>query len=224
MIKVILVDDHKIIRDGIKSLLKEDHEIQVIGEAANGTELIDLIARLEADVVLMDINMPKMDGFETTKYLKEHHPEIKILVLSMLDHENYITKMFGAGALGYLLKNTGRDELVHAIQLVASGNTYICSDIAINLLKNVNHSNTEIQPKSENNKETTKEKHINGDLSKREVEVLKLIAEGFTNAEIADKLFTSKRTVESHRQKLIEKTQAKNTAALIKYAISNNLI
>jgi DNA-binding NarL/FixJ family response regulator len=219
MIKILLVDDHKIIRDGIKSLLKEEADIQVIGEASNGRELIDVLPTIEVDVILMDINMPVMDGFETTKYVTANFPGIKVLVLSMLDHENYISRMMEAGALGYLLKNTGRDELLHAIKMVASGNTYICSDIAINLLKIINHGPA---PKIES--QSIPEKTVNTELSKREIEVLKLIAEGFTNAEIADKLFTSKRTIESHRQKLIEKTQAKNTAALIKYAISKGII
>jgi DNA-binding NarL/FixJ family response regulator len=220
MIKILLVDDHKIIRDGIKSLLKEEADIQVIGEASNGRELIDMLPKVEVDVILMDINMPVMDGFETTKYVTANCPDIKVLVLSMLDHENYISRMMEVGALGYLLKNTGRDELLHAIKMVASGNTYICSDIAINLLKIINDGSV---PKVEE-PQPNLEKTTNTELSKREIEVLKLIAEGFTNAEIADKLFTSKRTIESHRQKLIEKTHAKNTAALIKYAISKGLI
>jgi DNA-binding NarL/FixJ family response regulator len=214
-IKVLLADDHKIIRDGIKSMLRAEQAIEIIGEASNGRELIDMLTELPADLIIMDVNMPEMDGFETTSYIARHHPSVKVLVLSMLDHERYITKMLEAGALGYILKNTGREELTHAIKTVASGNLYICSEIAINLLKR-NHP---IPVKYPLTSETSAAK-----LSKRELEVLQLLAEGLNNAEIADKLFTSKRTVESHRKNLLSKTESKNTAALIKYALSRGII
>lgn len=214
-IRLILVDDHTIIRDGIKALLKDKEDIQVVGEAGNGKELLGLLANTPADVVMMDVNMPEMDGFETTTYLKEHYDHIKVLVLSMLDHESYISKILAAGASGYMLKNTGREELVCGIRIVASGGQFICSTVALNLLKKLQNPN--YKPASTEDKQTR-------DLSQREIEILKLIADGLTNAEIADKIFTSKRTVETHRQNIIEKTKAKNTAALIKYAISKGII
>ena len=214
MVNILLVDDHKIIRDGLRSLLKEEVEIAVVGEASNGQELINMLPETLVDVILMDLNMPVMDGFEGTRYVREHYPDIKVLVLSMLDHENYISKILDAGALGYVLKNTGKEEMVYAIKSVATGNHFICTEIALSLLKRI--------------QQTTVKTEVNGrqpgDLSKREIEVLRLIAEGFTNAEIADKLFTSKRTIESHRQHLIEKTQAKNTAALVKFALEKGII
>jgi DNA-binding NarL/FixJ family response regulator len=215
-IKVIIVDDHTIIRDGIKALMRDNDEILIVGEAANGKELINLLPDLAADVILMDINMPEMDGFEATGYLHEKFPEIKVLVLSMLDHENYIAKVFDAGANGYLLKNTGREEMLCAIKVVARGGRYLCSDIGFNLLNKL--KNPTYKPAENNDDKQTR------DLSQREVEILKLIADGLTNAEIADKIFTSKRTVETHRQNIIEKTKAKNTAALIKYAIGKGII
>ena len=214
-IRLILVDDHTIIRDGIKALLKDKEDIQVVGEAGNGKELLSLVANTPADVVMMDVNMPEMDGFETTTYLKEPYDHLKVLVLSMLDHESYISKILAAGASGYMLKNTGREELVCGIRIVASGGQFICSTVALNLLKKLQNPN--YKPVSTEDKQTR-------DLSQREVEILKLIADGLTNAEIADKIFTSKRTVETHRQNIIEKTKAKNTAALIKYAISKGII
>lgn len=216
LIKVVLVDDHTIIRDGIKALLHDNQEISVVGEANNGKELINLLPALNADIILMDINMPEMDGFEATSYLKEKFPEIKVLVLSMLDHESYISKVFDAGASGYLLKNTGREEMTCAIKMVAKGGRYLCSEIGFNLLNKL--KSTTYKPV-----ENTEEKQTR-DLSQREIEILKLIADGLTNAEIADKIFTSKRTVETHRQNIIEKTKAKNTAALIKYAIGKGII
>jgi DNA-binding NarL/FixJ family response regulator len=214
-IRLILVDDHTIIRDGIKALLKDKEDILVVGEASNGKELLELVATTPVDVVMMDVNMPEMDGFETTAYLKEHYENIKVLVLSMLDHESYISKILNAGASGYMLKNTGRDELICGIRIIASGGQFICSSVAINLLKKL--QNPSYKPASTEEKQTR-------DLSQREIEILKLIADGLTNAEIADKIFTSKRTVETHRQNIIEKTKAKNTAALIKYAISKGII
>ncbi|QHL89214.1 response regulator [Nibribacter ruber] len=215
MIKVILADDHTLIRDGLKSLLKSDRSIQVIGEAENGVQLLELLETLTPDVVMLDLNMPVMDGFKTLEQLKVKYPQVKVLVLTMLDQDSYVTKVRTAGALGYVLKTAGRTELIHAIKTVAEDNSYICSEVALNLLNRVNNGPGD-QPEA-NSKGPS-------DLSKREMEVLRLIAEGYTNAEIADKLFASKRTIESHRQHLIEKTKAKNTATLIKYAIQQGLI
>jgi DNA-binding NarL/FixJ family response regulator len=218
MVNIILADDHKIIRDGIKAFLREDSEMNVIGEASNGNELLETLNTMKPDVVLMDINMPEMDGFEATKAIKEQYPDIKVLVLSMLDHEKYVQKMMDAGAMGYTLKNTGKDELLYAIKMVADGHKFISTDVALSFLNKLQNSTPAVlfnQPAAEKKP---------SDLSAREIEVLKLIAEGMTNAEIADKLFTSKRTIESHRQNIIEKAQVKNTAALIKYALTHGII
>ena len=214
-VRVILVDDHTIIRDGIKALLKDNKDIVVVGEAGTGKELLSMLPHVDADVVMMDINMPELDGFETTTILREQNSDVKILILSMLDHENYIAKILDAGASGYLLKNTGREEMVCGIKIVAAGGQFISSAISLNLLKKLQNPN--YKPVSAEEKQTR-------DLSQREIEILKLIADGLTNAEIADKIFTSKRTVETHRQNIIEKTKAKNTAALIKYAIGKGII
>lgn len=218
MIRLILVDDHAIIRDGVKSMLREEKTIEVTGEAANGIELLDMLSgdSTLADVILMDINMPVMDGYEATKHVHENYPDLKVLALSMLDHEKYILRMFEAGALGYGLKSIGKTELILGLRMVAEGHRFICSEIAYNLLSRVGVS-------AEGHTETVSPKQ-GGDLSKREIEVLKLIAEGLTAAQIADKLFTSRRTIESHRQNLLEKTLSKNTAALIRYASNAGLL
>ncbi|WP_242918505.1 response regulator transcription factor [Pontibacter liquoris] len=214
VIKVILAEDHMILRQGLRLLLEQDPEIEVIGEAGNGEELLDLLAQTPADVVLMDIHMPVMDGFEATEQVCERYPQTKVIALSMLDNVPYVQKMLACGATGYLLKTTGREELSAAIKLVASGNSYICSELSIKVLtKEANLK--EVRPQESGEK---------AGLSRREIEVLTLIAEGFTNAEIADKLFTSKRTIETHRQNILEKTQAKNSANLIKYAIEHKII
>jgi DNA-binding NarL/FixJ family response regulator len=221
MIKVILVDDHRIIRNGLRSLLENEPTIAVVGEAENGVQLIKLLESTAVDVVIMDIKMPEMDGFDTTQHLHENFNSIKILALSMFESENYIHKMMELGAQGYVLKNTTKKELVYAVQMIAMGKNYISAEITLNILKKntdpteINTYLTQIAPEA---------KHDLVELSKRELEVLKLITEGLTNAEIADKLFTSKRTIDSHRQRIIEKTQTKNTAALVKYAINRGII
>ncbi|MCC3157658.1 response regulator transcription factor [Hymenobacter sp. 15J16-1T3B] len=215
MTRLLLVDDHTIIRDGIQALLADVPDFQVVGQARNGRELLDMLPDTPADVVLMDLNMPEMSGFEAVPLLRQQFPQVRVLILSMLDHEKYVHQVLEAGALGYVLKNASKEEIVYAIRTVAAGKAFLCTEIGLSLLsKLVQGPATAAAP-------GTKKP---SDLSNRETEVLKLIAEGLTNAEIADKLFTSKRTIETHRQNIIEKTQAKNTAALIKYAMENGLL
>ncbi|SMB95227.1 two component transcriptional regulator, LuxR family [Hymenobacter roseosalivarius DSM 11622] len=214
MIRLILADDHAIIRDGIRALLTEDAGLEITAEAGNGQELLDKLTLTPCDVVLMDVNMPVLDGFGAMPHLRQDFPEVKVLVLSMLDHPNYVARMLNAGASGYVLKNADIAEISHAIRMVAAGRQYLGTEIGMNLLQQITAGNSLSEA-------TTRKTN---DLSKRELEVLTLIAEGLTNAEIADKLFTSKRTIETHRQNIIEKTQAKNTAALIKFAVSEGLI
>ncbi|MBC5992255.1 response regulator transcription factor [Pontibacter cellulosilyticus] len=213
LVRVIIAEDHIILRQGLRMLLEEDSEIEVVGEAGNGQELLDLLADNQVDVVLMDINMPVMSGVEATEQVVKNYPETKVIALSMLNNLPYVQKMLQQGASGYLLKTTGKDELKSAIKLVAGGTNYICSELSMNILTDKYMTGpAEGEAKNESG------------LSKREIEVLTLIAEGYTNAEIADKLFTSKRTIETHRQNILEKTGAKNTANLIKYAIGHKLI
>jgi DNA-binding NarL/FixJ family response regulator len=212
MINIILADDHSIVRNGIKSLLGKDKELCITGESTNGREVLELISSgTPADVVLTDMNMPEMNGAELIAALKKLSPKVRVVVLSMVDHEKHITNAFNAGASGYLLKDVNPDEMVFALKHVYGGGRYMCSDIAFRLLDRASHAH-QLPDVSEVN------------LSGREVEVLLLIAEGLTNAEIAEKMFTSKRTVEGHRQSLIDKTGSRNTAALIKYAVQSGLI
>jgi len=214
LISVLLAEDHNIVRNGIKSLLDSESNISVVGEAANGKEAIRILEdNTPINLAIVDLNMPGMGGSELIQYLSSNFKALKILVLSMSDHEKYVSESFNAGAHGYLLKNVSRDELVFAVKHLMADGQYICSELSLRMLsKLANHEVAQTE--------------IDGfaDFTKRELEVLKLIAEGYTNNEIAEKLFTSRRTVEGHRQSLIEKTGVSNSAALIMHAFRNGII
>ena len=207
----MLTDDHGIVREGIRTMLEGEEEIEVVGQAANGQELLALLENTPAEVVLVDINMPVMDGYETTRQVTARFPATSILVLTMLEEEPVLRKMMEAGAAGFLVKTGSKKELVTAIRLIAGGGQYISADVSLKLLRNAADQETG-QPETK------------GLLSRRELEVLRMVAEGYTNAQIADKLFTSKRTIETHRQNMIEKTRTRNTANLIKYAIQHGYL
>lgn len=214
MLKVILAEDHNIVRDGIKILLEKDHNIEVVGEASNGFEVLEILnAGIGADVILADINMPVMDGIILIKELKTSYPTVKIVMLSMLDNEEYVARAFKEGASGYLLKNISADEMVFSLKHVHAGGRYVCTELALRLLdKLISVPDISLDKRSEI------------DFSMREIEILYLISEGYTNMDISDKLFISKRTIEGYRQNLIDKTGSRNTAALIKYAVFNGII
>ncbi len=215
MLQIIIAEDHIVVRDGLKMLLESTGEFKVVGEASNGAEVLELLKTTKkVDIILSDINMPVMDGITLVKKLKQGHPFVYITILSKLDHEDYIIQAFTNGADGYLLKNANAEELIFALKHVSKGRKYLCSELAINFLNSWIHSS----------KTTNSNKDILVDLSSREIEVLNLIASGHTNQEISEKLFLSKRTVEGHRQSLIEKTGSKNTAALIRHSVLNGII
>lgn len=214
VIRVLLAEDHNIVRNGILSLLEKEQGIEVVDEASDGLEALKKIeANKYIDVVLADMNMPGMNGIELLTRLQQEQPHVKVLILSMLDHENYVQQAMSAGAFGYLLKKVSREELVFGIKQVANGGKYICMDLTMKVLAKFSNEGQEPHVSK-----------VNVNLSKREVEVLLLIADGLTNSEIANKLFTSRRTVEGHRKKLIDKTGSRNTAALIRFAVTNGLL
>ena len=214
MINILLAEDHNIVRNGIKMLLETDEEIRVVGEATNGIEAQKQIASHEVDIILTDINMPGVDGLQLLKEVKAKHPHIKVIMLSMHEHEKYVLETFKNNGDGYLLKNIAEDELLFAVRFVHQGNKYLCSELTMqfmdNLLKNKQYMVT--PPENEI------------DFSLRELEILQLIAEGLTNLEMSEKLFLSKRTIEGHRQSLLDKTHSKNSAALIRYGVLHGLI
>lgn len=215
-IKVVIADDHKIIRVGLRGLLEREKDISVVGEAENAEEIEKLLAVQPADVILMDIDLGETDGIVMTKKVKETHPSLQVLGLTMHEEPDYIIKMLEAGASGYLLKNAGREELLTAIHTVAKGDSYFSQKVSATLLQAVTRQK---QAPAE-----VKKIQIQTPLSEREIEVLKLIAQEYSNGEIAEKLFISIRTVDTHRRNLLEKLQVKNTVGLVKYAIAKGLI
>lgn len=214
-IRVILAEDHQVVRNGVRALLEKQPDVRIVGEVGSGDEVLSLLRKgMIADIVLSDIHMPGMNGIELIEQLKVIAPAIKIVVLSMLDNEKFIVKAFRAGASAYLLKNAAGEELVFAIRHVYAGGEYICSEVAMKLLRRLVKAPDLI----------VEELPADLQLTERDIEVLRLIAEGHTNQEIADKLFTSKRTVEGYRQQLMNKTGTRNTAALVGFAFTHSLI
>ena len=216
MIRVFIVDDHTLIRDGLRTLLEADPLFQVVGEAGNGQALLDQLPTVAADVVLLDLNMPVLDGLATTLRLRAEYPALRILLLSMMTHERTIGEALAAGAHGYVLKNADKYEVVAALQGVAAGKRFLCSEIGLGLLEKV------LQQELRSPAAPGRAPGV--PLTHREREILQLVASGLTNQQMADQLFTSKRTVESHRQNLLEKTGASNTAALVKFAMEYGLL
>jgi DNA-binding NarL/FixJ family response regulator len=213
MINILLAEDHRILREGIKSLLKDEPNMTIVAEAQNGQEAIDvLLGNTNINLAICDINMPVMGGLDAASYISDNYKNTPVLILSMLDHEKYLIKAFEAGAKGYILKTSGRDELVYAIKKIANGESYISSEHALALMERVKDCAPLLVT------------DLKIDLTEREMVVLKLISEGLTNSEIADKTFTSRRTVETHRRNILDKTKTRNTAALIKFAILNRII
>jgi DNA-binding NarL/FixJ family response regulator len=212
-INLLIADDHKIIRDGIISLLSDESDLNIVDEAENGLQVIKLLDFHKIDIVVMDISMPEMNGIECTKMIKEKHPEVSVLILSMFNEEQYVKEAFNLGASGYILKDSGKEQLIEAIRVIFSGKVFYSPEIM----------KTYIEGKSEPATEQDETSVLINDLTGREIEVLGLILNESSNQEIAAKLFISIRTVDAHRRNLLNKTGAKNTAGLVKFAIANNL-
>ena len=215
-IKLLIADDHQLVIDGIKSLLSDVDDIIVVSEANTGKQAIEIIANEQVDVVLMDIDMPVMNGYDATLHISKVYPKTKIIVLSMHDEKAIINKMIEAGAMGYILKNINKANLIDAIRGVARGGQYFGSDISLSLLKNSDHSSN-----TSNESQNTFAENVF--LTKRENEIIKFITQGFSNTEIGKMLYISHRTVDTHRMNIMKKLNVTNLAGLIKYAIQNNL-
>lgn len=215
-IRIMIADDHPIFVDGIVSLIGGIDGFTVVSTAENGRDALDKIPEARPDIILMDINMPGMDGVEATRSIKEHYPHIKVIMLTMYDEIRLIRDVLEIGARGYILKNIGRDDLVKALETVSNGRPYLDPAVQEKMIISLSGNDGEapLEPNSE----------LVSSITQREMEILQLIAMGLTSSEIAKKLFISKNTVETHRKNLLGKLNVKNTAALLKFAYQNGLV
>lgn len=206
---ILLVDDHKLFREGLKLLLENLDIVHEVKEAGNGREFLEILADYTPDLVFLDIEMPEIDGIRAARQALNTFPGLKIIALSMYGDEEYYTQMISAGAKGFVLKNSDMQEIEAAIRNVLAGDNYFSKEI-------LNRIFSGIGKKSRTVRQT--------DLSEREQEVLFYICKGLSNQEIADKLYLSKRTVDKHRENLLAKTNARNTAGLVMYAVKNGVV
>ena len=214
MINVFLVDDHKMFKEGLKNLIEKERNIQVIGEAENGIDAFEKIKLLKPDVAIVDISLPGINGIELTKKLKKTLPETEVLILSMHSDAYFAVNAFKNGAKGYILKEDSFNLLIDTIKNVANGNIAVSPSISAFILSKTTYN----QEKSSNGT------GIDNLLTEREIEVLQMIAEGYTNTQIAEKLFISSGTVDTHRKNIMKKLNIHNVSGLVKYAIKHKII
>jgi DNA-binding NarL/FixJ family response regulator len=212
-IKIILVDDHRLFLDGVKSLLSEVEFIEIIAEATSGLELLKLLNEVTPDLIMLDISMKGLSGIEVSKQITAQYPDIKILILSMHTNEEFVLNAIKAGVKGYLSKDTSKEELLEAIEIIYNGGEAYSKLISENFLKSYVK-----KFKAEQNLIESKT------LTVREIEILKLAVIGLSNKEIADKLFISTKTVDSHKNNIMQKLKLKNTAAMVLYAVKNKIV
>ena len=207
-IKLIICDDHRVMLDGIRALLSGSNDMEVVADALNGEELVSQVQAHQPDVVLTDIQMPVMDGIEATRRIVALHPHVKVVALSMLDEGHSIRKMIEAGVSGYLLKTADKNELTDAIRKVASGEKYFSAEVTAELV-------SDLSPRNNKPVDT---------LTRREKEIVTLIAQGLTDKEIADKIFLSAQTIITHRKNILSKLGLKNKVEIARFAMENGLI
>ena len=211
-VRIFIVDDHQMLIDGIKALLRKEKHLQFVGESNNGMEALQFVRTHPVDLVMTDISMPGMNGIELTRTVKSESPHIKVLVLSMYHDPEMVAQIFAVEAEGYILKNTGKEELLSAISRIVDDGSFYSSEVISSLMKQRN------APKPR------KEENIQEILTKREIEIVKLICMEYTTAQIADQLYISPRTVDTHRKNILLKTASKNIVSLIKLAYQSSLI
>ena len=214
MIKIVIADDHKMFVDGIDSIIKNEKTMKVVGRSYDGPGVLTFLEKHEVDIILLDVNLPGMNGIEVCKSIKSKHPKVKVLAISMFNEESYVTEILNHGASGYILKNTGREELLQAINKVNEGQSYFSKDVTQTIMKG-------LMKHRKGSKKSTK---LIPKISRREKEVLELIVKEHTTQEIANKLFISLKTVESHRSSLLAKLNARNSAGLVRIAMENKLV
>ncbi|MBL7994873.1 response regulator transcription factor [bacterium] len=206
-IRILLADDHALVRDGMKTLLRNVDDLIVAGEASDGVEVIDKIKELSPDIVIMDISMPRMTGLEAMDVIQRDYPETKVLIVTMHENEDYAYQIFKAGAAGYILKSAEKKEFIDAIRAISKGETFFARSMSAVTSRNFISKTQSSIP-----------------ITRREKEILRLIVDGLTNQAIADKLFISPRTVDTHRSNLMQKLKIKNTAGLVRFAMENGIV
>jgi DNA-binding NarL/FixJ family response regulator len=209
MTQLMIADDQTMFREGLASLLSAEKDIQIIGQVSNGAELMDALTRSIPDVILLDVSMPVMNGLEAAAIIRERYPEVKIIMVTMHNKTEFINQVLISGAHGYILKNTGIDELREAIQTVCTGQNFYSREVVDTMMSGIAKDHT---PKQEVK------------LSGREKEVLSLIVKEYTSQEIAELLFLSYHTIETHRRNLIQKLNVRNIAGLVKYALEKGFV
>jgi two-component system nitrate/nitrite response regulator NarL len=210
-IKVFILDDHQMLIDGLKALLVTEKQFEISGTSNSAKSALQMIRINKPDIILSDINMPEMDGILFTREVKKEYPEIKVLALSMFGEKSTISEILDAGASGYILKNTGKEELINALEKISSGGMFFSDEISAEMMKAM----------SERSQKKEEEKVH---LTDREKEIIQLIAKEYSNAQIGEALFISERTVETHRKNIFRKANTKTVVGLIKFAIENKLI
>ncbi|MDN3587547.1 response regulator transcription factor [Pedobacter aquatilis] len=214
MKKIILAEDHTVMRNGLKMLIESTNKYQIVFEACNGQDVLEAFNNgIKADLIISDINMPVLNGIEMTTTLKLNGCQVPVLIMSMLEDNEHFYQAIKAGANGFLNKSVDFDELFFCLSRIVKGERYICSSLAVRIVDAAINSSFSASSNIQNS-----------EFSSREIEILKLIGDGLTNAEMAEKLFISRRTVEGHRQNLIDKTGAKNTAVLMRYAFNRGIL
>ncbi len=211
-LRIILADDHHLFRDGIKSLLMDEESIEIVGEVSSGVELLELLKEVSTDLIISDISMPKMNGIEACRIIKQDYPDIKFLILSMHNNEEFIKEAISMGANGYLPKDISREELLKGIFAIKNGQDYFSEEVSKTIMQSFIQK---VKHEDEKKEEC---------LTKREIEILKYVSEGYINKEIADLLSISIRTVDSHKNNIMNKLKLKSSIDMVKYAIKNNLV
>jgi len=212
-VKIMLADDHQLIRDGLRSYLESSKHFRVVAEAANGLQVLNQLKKNKVDLVVMDLKMDVMDGIGCTKEVSKKFPKVKVLALTMYNEQQYIKQMIAAGASGYLLKNCGQEQIIKAIEEIMLGNTYYSAEVTQTIMNGIGTK-------------SKRKASLDGSqipLTEREKEVLELVIKEYSNQEIADSLFISLRTVDAHKRNLLEKTGSKNAAGLVKFALKYQL-
>lgn len=217
-IRVLLADDHAVLRAGLRALLNSQPDIEVVGEAADGEEALRAAERMQPDIVLMDITMPGTDGLEATRHLKGRQPQVRVIVLTMHEDEEFLRQVLAAGGSGYMLKKAAEAELLSAIRAVHRGEAFIYPSLTRVLIEGYLRQTEERGRKKESAEPAP------GNLTAREVEVLRLIAQGYTNQQVADQLVISVKTVETHKAHIMDKLSLRSRVELVRYAVQHGLL